>query len=270
MELFEGKSGGARGLAEADERRFRLSVVIPAYQEEQRLPSSLERITEYLATSRGLAPAEIVVVDDGSVDHTAAVARDFHPGAPAVEMVVLQHAVNRGKGAAVRTGIAASRGALLLLCDADLAAPIEELGVLEEAYTLRRIVIGSRAVDRTLIETQQPRYRDLMGRTFNGVVRALALPGIRDSQCGFKLIPGAVGRALAEHQLINGFAFDVELLALARHWGLEVVEVPVRWRHVEASRVQPVRHSAQMLKDVLRLWWRLRRGRLPATPDELR
>lgn len=270
MELFDGVSQGARGIAAIDDRCLRLSVVIPAYQEEQRLPSSLERISEYLATSPDLSPAEIVVVDDGSVDDTAAVARGFQPGASAVEMVVLQHAVNRGKGAAVRTGVAASRGALLLLCDADLAAPIEELRVLKEAHSLRRIVIGSRAVDRTLIEALQPRYRDLMGRTFNAVVRALALPGIRDSQCGFKLFPGAAGRALAEHQLIDGFAFDVELLAVARHWGLEVVEVPVRWRHVEASRVQPVRHSAQMLRDVLRLWWRFRRGRVPAIPNELR
>lgn len=270
MELFENLTDGARRIDAVDEMGFRLSVVIPAYQEEQRLPSSLERITEYLATCPDLAPAEVVVVDDGSADRTAAVARGFRPTGSALEMVVLQHAANRGKGAAVRTGFAASRGALLLLCDADLAAPIEELGVLRAAHTLRRVVVGSRAIDRTLIETLQPRYRDLMGRTFNGIVRALALPGIRDSQCGFKLYPGAVGRALAAHQLLDGFAFDVELLALARHWGVEVVEVPVRWRHVEASRVRPVRHSAQMLRDILHLWWRTRSGRLPVTPDELR
>ena len=129
--------------------------------------------------------------------------------------------------------------------------------------------IGSRAVDRTMITTPQPRYRDLMGRTFNLTVQTLALRGIHDSQCGFKLFPGELGRALAAVQRIDGFAFDVELLVLARRWGFTVREIPIRWRHVEASRVQPVRHSAEMLRDLLGLWWLGITSRLPSVPGHL-
>jgi dolichyl-phosphate beta-glucosyltransferase len=106
-----------------------------------------------------------------------------------------------------------------------------------------------------------------MGRSFNLAVQTLALPGIRDSQCGFKLFPGGLGRALASRQRIDGFAFDVELLCLARRWGARVLEIPVRWRHVEASRVQPVRHSAEMLRDVVLIGLRRLTGTLPARPE---
>ncbi len=245
----------------------RLSVVVPAFEEAQRLTPSLEAIQAYLLASERWLPAEVVVVDDGSADTTAATARRF-AGSDRLRFEVLSHPANRGKGAAVRTGFAASRGEAVLLSDADLATPIEELERLVAAAGDAAVAIGSRAVDRDLIEVPQPRYRDLMGRAFNLGVRALALPGVRDSQCGFKLFPGTLARALAGVQQIDGFAFDVELLVLARRWGWTVYEVPVRWRHVEASRVAPLRHSSEMLRDLLGLAARRILGRLPSPPQE--
>jgi dolichyl-phosphate beta-glucosyltransferase len=186
-------------------------------------------------------PAELIVVDDGSTDDTAGAGRDGDmPDGVTFDIAV--HESNRGKGAAVRTGFERSTGGSVLLCDADLAAPIEELETLRTAAATDRVVFGSRALDRALIEVRQPMYRDLMGRTFNLAVRTLALPGVYDSQCGFKLFPGELARALAAVQQIDGFAFDVELLMLERRWGYALHELPVRWCHVEASRVQPVRH----------------------------
>ncbi len=237
----------------------RLSIVIPAYDESGRLPARLAAFSDFLQGSSWV-PAEVLVVDDGSTDGTAeaAQAMDF-PGD--VTLRVLRHPANRGKGAAVRTGFSASRGALVLMTDADHSTPVEELDTLGSRLRRGTVAIGSRAVDRSRIVRRQPFYRDLMGRSFNGIVRALLLPGVHDTQCGFKLYPGPLARELARHQRIDGFAFDVEHLVLARRWGWTIVEVPVRWAHAEASRVSPIRHSAQMFRDVLAL-----RVRKPATP----
>ena len=180
--------------------------------------------------------------------------------------MVLRLPANRGKGAAVRSGMAASRGEQVLLSDADLSAPIAELDRLAAAADCHTVVVGSRAVDRRLIGVRQPWYRDGMGRCFNLVVRGLGLARARDTQCGFKLFPGELARSLAAVQRLDGFAFDVELLLLARHWGCGVREVGVRWSHAEASRVLPIRHAPQMLGDLLRLWWWRLAGRLPSGP----
>lgn len=243
-----------------------LTVVIPAYQEAARLPATLARVGAFLAATPALLPAQVVVVDDGSRDGTAELAA-ASPSPPGVHLEVLRHAANRGKGAAVRTGLAASRGAWVLISDADLATPIEELAALRAAAGDDSVAFGSRAVDRGLIAVRQPWYRDLMGRAFNLGVRLLAAPGFGDTQCGFKLLPGRLARQLATALTTDGFAWDVELLVLARHWGIAVREVAVRWRHVEASRVQPVRHSLEMARDVLRLWLRRVWGRLPRRPE---
>lgn len=234
---------------------MRLSVVIPAYNEAGRLPSTLVEIVRYLSEHPRWLPAEIVVVDDGSSDATAAVV-----GTTATQKGItiecLVHGRNRGKGAAVRTGFTAARGDAILLCDADLATPIEELDQLGRHLT-DGVAIGSRAIDRSRIEKPQPRYRDLMGRAFNLAVRTLAIGGIRDTQCGFKLFDGDLGRRIAAVQRIDGFAFDVEILVQARAWGRDLREVPVRWRHIEESRVQPITHSADMFLDLVRIgWWR--------------
>jgi dolichyl-phosphate beta-glucosyltransferase len=135
-----------------------------------------------------------------------------------------------------------------------MATPISEIDALVDP-AFSGVAIGSRAVDRRRIEHRQPAYRSLMGRIFNLAVRCLALSGVRDTQCGFKLFPGDLGRALAGVQRIDGFAYDVELLVRARSGGHEIRELPVRWRHIEASRVRAVRHSMEMFLDLLRIWW---------------
>jgi dolichyl-phosphate beta-glucosyltransferase len=246
----------------------RLTVVVPAFNEANRLPESLRQIADHLRRQSHWLPAEVIVVDDGSVDGTAPAASTV-PMVDDVRLEVAAHDRNRGKGAAVRTGFERSVGDRLLLCDADLASPIDQLEVLRRSADARSVVIGSRALDRSLIAIRQPSYRDMMGRTFNLAVQTLALPGIQDTQCGFKLFPGALGRALARVQRIDGFAFDVELLLLAQRWGFRLREVPVVWRHVEASRVQAVQHSTQMLGELVGLWLRRLRGRLPARPHDL-
>jgi dolichyl-phosphate beta-glucosyltransferase len=237
---------------------MRLSIVVPAYNEAKRLPATLDEIVRYLSLNRRWLPAEIVIVDDGSSDGTSAVAAAASDSAE-VTVRCLSHHCNRGKGAAVRTGFAAARGDRVLLCDADLATPISELDRLATVGN-DAVAIGSRAVDRSRIERRQPLYRDLMGRGFNLLVRLVAAPGIHDTQCGFKLFGGDLAHRLASAQRLDGFAFDVELLLLARSWGHELREIPVRWRHVDESRVRPVAHSVDMFLDLLRIaWWRLTR-----------
>ena len=244
----------------------RLSVVIPAFNESDRLPPTISRIHDYLRENPDWLPAEILVVDDGSADDTAAAAKSVDLSG-LFDLKVLAHEANRGKGAAVRTGFAHTSGKWVLLTDADLSAPIAELPKLARAAAAGGVAVGSRSVERRLIENPQPRYRNLMGRTFNLAVRTLGLASIGDTQCGFKLFPGELARMLASVQRLDGFAFDVELLVLTRLWGFPVHEVAVRWLHVEASRVQAVRHSSQMLRDVFRIWlWRVS-STLPARPE---
>jgi dolichyl-phosphate beta-glucosyltransferase len=252
-----------------EEAVIKLCVVIPAFNEAVRLPPTLRSIAEYLGGHPEWKPAEIVVVDDGSTDGTAEAVRPI-PMPDGVELLIDVHDRNRGKGAAIRTAFTRSRADWLLLCDADLATPVEEIEVVGRVADDDCVVVGSRAIDRRLIEVRQPGYRDFMGRVFNLVVQALLLPGITDTQCGFKMFPGNHGRALAEVQTIDGFAFDVELLLLASQWGYRLREVPVRWRHVDASRVQAVRHSGQMMRDLLGLSARRISHRLPSAPPGLR
>lgn len=235
-----------------------LSVVIPVFNEERRLPATLERITEYLHRRRDLLPAEVIVVDDGSTDSTAAVVGHF---AMAGEITVRLEKLgeNRGKGAAVRCGLRASRGRRVLITDADLASPIEELERLEAASA--DIAVGSRALRRELIVCRQPLVRDLLGRCFNVFLRLLGLSRLRDTQCGFKLLQGDLARRLSHQLRLDGFAFDVELLVRAEKRGARIAEVPVRWDHVEESRVRPLRHGLAMVRDTLLLRWWLWTGR---------
>lgn len=234
-----------------------LSVVIPAYREALRLPASLVLLERYLV-ARGLT-FELLVVDDGSPDSTSeAVSALELP-----ELRLLRHPDNRGKGAALRTGVLASRGSRVLLTDADLSTPIEELERLEPLLGEAELVFGSRARPDSQVEVRQPWFRERMGKSFNGLLRLLGLAGMPDTQCGFKLLRGEVARELFADLTIERFAYDVELLWLARKRGYRVVDVGVRWRNSPDSRVHPVRDSARMLRDVLALRWRtwLRRGR---------
>lgn len=221
-------------------------MVIPAYEEARRLPRTLERILSHLA-GRGDA-FEVLVVDDGSRDDTSKVAASF--AGRGVRVLGLER--NRGKGAAVRRGVLESQGERVLLCDADLATPIEELEALEPYLMRAPLVFGSRAVEGSRIEARQPFYREGLGRTFNLIIRLLGVRGLRDTQCGFKLIDGSVARSLFRELTVEGFAFDVELVWLARRAGHAIEEVGVRWNHVQRSRVRLLLDPAKMLWDVLR------------------
>ena len=171
---------------------------------------------------------------------------------------VLRLPENRGKGAALRTGVAATHGARVLLTDADLSTPIADLERLEPHLAAAPVVIGSRAVAGSDLVRRQPLYRELMGKTFNRIVQLLALRGLHDTQCGFKLLDGAVARGLFADLTIDRFAYDVELLWLARRRGHRIVEVGVRWANSPLSRVSPLTDSLQMLVDVARIRWRHR------------
>ncbi|MEM7480777.1 MAG: dolichyl-phosphate beta-glucosyltransferase [Acidobacteriota bacterium] len=228
-----------------------LSVVIPAYNEAERLVPTLDRVVEYLSGRAG--SWEILVVDDGSEDATAEVAT----GQSGVR--VLRQPANAGKGAALRRGVEESLGARVLLCDADLSTPIEDLERLEPALDRGvDLAMGSRAVVGSDVAVRQPLYRELMGKTFNLFVRVFGVGGFRDTQCGFKLLKGKVARELFADLKTDGFAFDVELVWLARRRGYRIAEVGVRWANSEDSRVDPIFDSARMLRDILRMRWRHR------------
>lgn len=230
-----------------------LSVVIPAYNEEARLEPGLRQALAYL--QRRGESFELLVVDDGSRDGTVRVAAAF----AGQGVRVLRHERNRGKGAAVRTGIVASRGRKILLSDADFSTPIEEIEKLERFLTsVTPLVIGSRGLADSRVEKRQPAYREMMGKTFNRLIRLIGVRGIRDTQCGFKLAQGDIGRALCANLLIEGFAYDVELIWLARRHGYQVAEVGVVWINSPDSRVDPIRSSFSMLKDILLMRFRHR------------
>jgi len=237
--------------------RPHLSVVIPSYNEEQRLPASLRSILDYLDTAK--LPAEVLVVDDGSTDDTqraAAAALGRERGR------VLRHAENRGKGAGFRTGFAAAQGRWVLLTDADLSTPIAEHARLAEAARQGDLdlVIGSRGLRDSRVEVAQTRLRRSLGKTFNRILRTATGMRFRDTQCGFKLMDRERLAPVVERMLVDGFAFDVELLYVATRFGLRVAEVPVTWRNSPDSRVSMTKAPPRMLIDVLRVLWRFRRG----------
>ena len=224
-----------------------LSIVIPAYNESIRLGPTLRRVVDYLRQS-GLR-YEVLVVDDGSADDTAEVARRFEGEG----VRVLRQEVNRGKGAVIKVGALASQGREVLLLDADLSTPIEDLERLRPRLAEAEVVLGSRAVAGSDILTHQPFYREMMGRTFNFIIQMLGVRGLRDTQCGFKLLDGEAARRLFAELQIERFAYDVELVWLARKHGYRVVEVGVRWADSPSSKVNPLTDSFRMFWDVLAL-----------------
>ncbi len=232
-----------------------LSIVIPAFDEALRLPTSLGRVFAWLDEVN--ASAEVIVVDDGSADDTVAVARGLAQSEPRLKVVTLGR--NRGKGAAVRLGVETATLDWVLFSDADLSTPIEELLRLAQAVDAGHdIAIGSRDVADSQIERHQPWYREAMGRTFNRIVQALAMPGIHDTQCGFKLFSREAAKRSFARMTIEGFAFDVEVLYVARRLGYRIAEVGVRWINDERTTVDPIRDSAHMLLDVARIRYRQR------------
>ena len=227
----------------------RLSVVIPAFNEAARLPATLVAVERSL-TQAGLSH-EILVVDDGSRDDTAERALAALPGA----VRVLRNETNRGKGYSVRRGMLEARGELRLMSDADLSTPIEELPrLMEKLDAGYDVAIASRALPGSHVMVHQPYFRESVGRLFNVMVQALVLPGLFDTQCGFKLWTGAAAQEGFASARIDGFSFDVEVLYVARRRGRRIAEVPVTWTNDAASRVTLLRGSAAFL-DVARIRW---------------
>ncbi|UCH35354.1 MAG: glycosyltransferase family 2 protein [Armatimonadota bacterium] len=226
-----------------------LSLVIPAHDEEERIGATLERVLEYLSGRE--YSWEVVVVDDVSSDGTAEVVSRFQQ--QEARLRLLHRAADPGKGAAVQAGMFAAKGQRVLFSDADLSTPIEESEKLLDAVEREGydIAIGSRGLPQSDLRVRQPWYRETMGRVFNLMVRAVALRGFKDTQCGFKLFRGEVAADLFGRQTIMGFAFDVEILYVAIKRGLRVKEVPVTWINAPRSKVDPIRDSLRMARDMM-------------------
>ncbi len=228
-----------------------LSVVIPAYNEEERLPETIRLVEDFL--SRQKYTWELIVVDDGSKDRTCQVAEEtFSNPNSRLE----KNPRNMGKGATIRNGMTEhATGKFRLFTDADNSTPIEEVTKLLRRVKKGKyqIAIGSRALPKSNIEVHQPFYRELMGRVFNLMVQMLAIPGIKDTQCGFKLFEGKAAAEIFPLQSLDGFSFDVEVLYIARKRGYRIAEVPIRWINSPASRVSPIRDSMAMFIDIVRI-----------------
>lgn len=237
-----------------------LSIIIPAYNEEKRLPSTLDRVLGYLGGKPQYANTEILVVDDGSKDGTANVVNRYRELSPSIQLV--SNPGNRGKGYAVRNGMLKAKGEWRLFTDSDLSSPIEELEKLLEAAEREnaKVAFGSRALNRSLISVRQPFVREFSGRFFNLIMRLFTGLPFQDTQCGFKLYHSTAAQAVFSRQLLDGFGFDVEDLFLARKLGFKCVEVPVRWANVEGTRVS-LMSGFRAFWEVLLVRWNSMAGR---------
>jgi len=228
-----------------------ISLILPAYNEASRLPATLDALACHLSTHPNL-DCEVVVVDNDSSDGTGAIVRAAMADQPWLRLV---HIGQRGKGYAVRAGMASATRPITVFADADLSWPLdalEQFGLLAQHVP---VVIGSRE-GHGAQRVAEPVHRHLMGRVFNMLVQCLLVPGVGDTQCGFKAFQADAARAIFGRQSIGGFGFDVEILYLARRLGYDMLVQPLRWEHRASSRVQPVRDSLRMLMDIM--WVRLR------------
>ncbi|MDY7094645.1 MAG: dolichyl-phosphate beta-glucosyltransferase [Acidobacteriota bacterium] len=238
-----------------------LTVVVPMYNEARRLAGPLQRLRDFAAASP--RPVELLFVDDGSTDGTAERVEEFLRSQEALEESswrLLRGEANRGKGHAVRRGMLAARGERILFTDVDLSTPLSDLpklsGALESSVA---VAIGSRALAQSEILRSQPLYRSLGGKGVNLFVRALAVPGVHDTQCGFKLFTRSAAQEIFRRARLDGFSFDIEALYLARSLGYRVAEIPVTWSDVPGSKVSPLADGLRLLGDLVRIrWWGLR------------
>lgn len=227
-----------------------LSVVIPAYNEEHRIPATLQSVHDFLSQSG--RSFELIIVDDGSLDGTAQVVESFAENHPHTRLISYQP--NRGKGHAVRVGMLAAEGDLLLMNDADGSSPIAEARKLIDAIAGGAdVAIGSRAKPDDSREVKALAYRKMIGNAFNIIVQSMLLPGITDTQCGFKMFTRKAARDVFPVQRINGYGFDVEILSIARLHGYRLAEIPINWANVEGSKVNVLLDSPKMFIEVLRI-----------------
>ena len=239
-----------------------LTMIIPAYNEENRLPATLYTIMDYLRQQS--YSSEVIVVENGSTDKTSeAVSKfaAFHLQKDDPVEIYLLHS-SKGKGAAIKCGMLSGRGQYLFICDADLSMPIQELSkFLPPLLTIPQygIIIASREIAGAK-RYNEPFHRHLMGRVFNLIVQLLVLPGIKDSQCGFKCFSKDAAQIIFPMQSINGWGFDVEVLFIARHLKIQQFEIPITWYYQAESRINPIRDTVNMLKDLLMIRHNFRLG----------
>lgn len=232
-----------------------LSIIIPAYNEEVRLPQTLQVIHDFL--KKQAYAAEVLVVENGSNDRTLLIARQAGQTMPEVHAL---HSDERGKGLAVRKGMLAAKGQYRFICDADLSMPIEEVNkFIPPLLPDAAVAIASREAPGAQ-RFNEPEMRHRIGRIFNGMVRLLALPGLQDTQCGFKCFRADVVEKIFPHMTMPGWTFDVEALVLARRKGYTIVEVPIPWYYNSHSKVKVVRDSLAMARDLLTIRWNILRG----------
>jgi len=240
-----------------------LSIIVPAYNEENRLPPTLARLHAFL--SQQPLRYEILVVDDGSKDNTCGVVEDSKSTIANLRLV--KQIPNKGKGAAVRLGMLEARGQIRVMCDADCSMPPEQLPSLIAPITACKadIAIGSRYAEGAKTDVKQPFYRVLWSRLANKVIQRSLVPGIKDTQCGFKAFTAEAARDLFSVARINGWAFDLEILALAKRRGFEIAEVGVEWKDDRGTRINPVRDMINVIREALTIRRNLKRGVYGAT-----
>jgi dolichyl-phosphate beta-glucosyltransferase len=239
-----------------------LSIVVPAYNEEKRLPDSLPRIIQFVQQQE--YSIEVIVVDDGSTDRTADIVREFQKQAPFITLLQVDHG---GKGHAVRAGMMQAHGEYLFLCDSDLSMPIEEVTkFLPPALDGYDLAIASREIEGAR-RYDEPGYRHLMGRVFNLIVRLLAVRGIQDTQAGFKCFRRDAARQLFPLQTVDGWGFDVEILFIAQRHGMKMVEVPINWYYKNRSQVRPIQDTYNMFREALTVRLNAWQGRYKSVND---
>jgi dolichyl-phosphate beta-glucosyltransferase len=234
------------------------SIIVPAFNESERISTTLERVLGYAAERRW--NSEVIVVDDGSRDATTDIVREYMQKNPTVRL--LQNPGNRGKGYSVRNGMLNAQGDVLLFSDADLSSPIEEAHRLFSAVANGAdVAIGSRWLQTELQTRRQPLYRQFFGRIFNLTLRLVLGLNFKDTQCGFKAFSRRSAEAIFPHQHIERWGFDPEILFLARRFGFKTVEVPVSWAHREGTRLSPFRDGIRMFGELLKIRWNALMGK---------